>query len=131
MPQQEIEIILTRQLASYLAMPIIIVDPVGTLLFYNEPAEQILGMRFEETGEIPADVWMASTRITDEHGKPLAQEARPLVVALTEQRPTHCDVWLQGGDHVQQHIKITAFPLIGQAGRHLGAMAIFWEVEAL
>jgi hypothetical protein len=26
-----------RQLASYLAMPILLVDPVGTLLFYNEP----------------------------------------------------------------------------------------------
>jgi hypothetical protein len=87
-------------------------------------------MRFEETGEMLADAWMTTNIVTDEHGKPLAQEARPLVVALTERRPTHCDVWLQGGDHVRRHIKITAFPLIGQAGRHLGAMAIFWEVEA-
>ena len=39
MPQQEIEMILVRQLASYLAMPIFIVDPQGTLVFYNEPAE--------------------------------------------------------------------------------------------
>jgi hypothetical protein len=35
MAQKEIEVILTRQLASYLAMPIIIIDPLGTLLFYN------------------------------------------------------------------------------------------------
>ena len=34
MAQKEIEVILTRQLASYLAMPIIIMDSVGTLLFY-------------------------------------------------------------------------------------------------
>jgi PAS domain-containing protein len=46
MPQLEIEMILMRQLASYLAMPIFIVDPVGNLVFYNEPAESILGRRF-------------------------------------------------------------------------------------
>src|SRR5206468_1146467 len=32
--QQEIEVILTRQLATYLAVPVFIVDPEGTLLFY-------------------------------------------------------------------------------------------------
>ncbi len=35
-PQQEIEMILARQLASYLVMPIFVVDPAGTLVFYNE-----------------------------------------------------------------------------------------------
>jgi PAS domain-containing protein len=129
MAQKEIEVILTRQLASYLAMPIIIVDSVGTLLFYNEPAEQILGVRFEETGEIPADEWMNTTVITDAHGAPLPPEARPLIIALTERQPSHCDIWVQGRDHLRRHVEITAFPLIGQAGRHLGAMAVFWEVK--
>ncbi len=129
MAQKEIEVILTRQLASYLAMPIIIVDSSRTLLFYNEPAERILGMRFEETGEVPADEWMATTLVTDEGGTPLAPEMRPLMIAVTERRPTHGDMWFQGLDHVRRHIEITAFPLIGQAERHLGAMAIFWEVK--
>jgi len=129
MAQKEIEVILTRQLASYLAMPIIIVDSSRTLLFYNEPAERILGMRFEETGEVPADEWMTTTLVTDEGGTPLAPEMRPLMIAVTERRPTHGDMWLQGLDHVHRHIEITAFPLIGQAERHLGAMAIFWEVK--
>lgn len=35
MPQKAIELILTRQLASYLAMPIFLVDAAGTLVFYN------------------------------------------------------------------------------------------------
>ena len=55
MAQQEIEVILIRQLASYLAMPIVIVNPEGTLLFYNEPAEQLLAMRFEEQGELTGE----------------------------------------------------------------------------
>ena len=130
MAQKEIEVILTRQLASYLAMPIIIIDSVGTLLFYNESAEMILGRRFEETGELSADEWVQTLVVTDEQGTPLAPETRPLLIALTEQRPTHCDMWIEGLDHVRRHIEITAFPLIGQAGRHLGAVSIFWEVEA-
>ena|SRR5215510_14585376 len=129
MAQKEIEVILTRQLASYLAMPIIIIDSAGTLLFYNEPAEVILGRRFEETGELSVDEWMHALVMTDEQGTPLAPDTRPLLIALTERRPTHCDMWIQGLDHVRRHIEVTAFPLIGQAGGHLGAVGIFWEVE--
>ena len=40
MSQKEIEQILIRQLASYLAMAVLIVDADGNLVFYNEPAEQ-------------------------------------------------------------------------------------------
>ena len=129
MPQHEIEVILTRQLASYLTLPIFIVGSDGTLIFYNEPAEVILGMRFEETGELSADEWARALVVTDEHGTPLAREMRPMLMALTEQRPVHCEIWGQGWDHVRKRIEITAFPLIGQAGRQLGAVAIFWEAE--
>ena len=129
MAQKEIEVILTRQLASYLALPILIIDAAGTLLFYNEPAEGMLGMRFEETGELSADEWAHILVVTDEQGTPLAPETRPMLIALTEQRPVHCEIWGQGLDHVRKHVEITAFPLIGQAGRQLGAVAIFWEVK--
>ena len=54
MAQKEIEVILARQLAEYLTLPIFIVDPNGDLLYYNEPAEEILGSRFGETGPIAA-----------------------------------------------------------------------------
>src|SRR5215470_9204567 len=107
MAQKEIEVILARQLASYLATPIIIIDTAGTLVFYNEPAEVILGMRFEETGELSADEWAQLIVVTDEHGTPLAPETRPMLIALSEQRPTHCDMWLEGLDHVRRHIEIT------------------------
>ena len=50
-----IQIILTRQLAGYLSVPLFLVDPKGNLLFYNEPAEVILGRRFEETGALTAE----------------------------------------------------------------------------
>ena len=82
--QKEIELILARQLASYLAMPIFIVDPLGNLIYYNEPAEMILGRRFEETGEMPVEEWSTLFQPTDESGKPLAPKSLPLMVALTQ-----------------------------------------------
>ena len=45
--------ILARQLASSLAMPILLVDTDGTLIYYNEPAEAILDQRFEAPAGLP------------------------------------------------------------------------------
>ena len=57
MPSYEIEIILNRQLADCLSIPVFITDTKGNLIFYNEPAEELLGQRFEETGEMPVEEW--------------------------------------------------------------------------
>jgi PAS domain-containing protein len=129
MSQKEIEVILARQLSDYLAMPVFIVDPQGTLIFYNEPAERILGLRFEETGEMPAGEWATVFEPTDEAGQPLNPGRLPLIIALTERRPAHRDMWIRGLDSVLRHIEVTAFPLIGQAERFLGGIALFWEVK--
>ena len=128
MSQQEIEMILVRQLSSYLAMPIFIVDPEGTLVFYNEPAELILGRRFEETGAMPMQEWATIFEPTDEHGVPIIPTGLPLAITLTERRPAHRRFWIRGLDMVQRQIEATSLPLIGQAERYLGAVAIFWEV---
>ena len=127
MPQKAIEVILTRQLASYLAMPIFILDPGGTLVFFNEPAERILGKRFEETGEMPAEEWSTVFAPTDDQGSPLAPHTIPLMVTLTKQRPAHGVLWIKGLDGVRRRIETMAIPLLGSAGRDLGALAIFWE----
>lgn len=127
MAQKEIEIILARHLASYMMMPIFIVDPAGNLLYYNEPAELILGMRYDETGEMPLMEWSTRFKPTDRAGAPLAPEQLPLVVALTEKHPASSDFWIHGFDQALRHIQVTAFPLVGQANRFLGAVAFFWE----
>jgi PAS domain-containing protein len=129
MSQREIEIILIRQLASCLVMPMFIVDTDGTLVFYNEPAEAILGRRFDETGEMPPLEWAAVWAPTDEQGKSLPAEELPLWIALNEKRPSHMQLWIRGLDQVRRHIGALAFPLTGQAERHLGAVVIFWELE--
>lgn len=42
-----------KQLAAHLALPVFIVDAESTLVLYDEPAEAVLGCRYEETGEMP------------------------------------------------------------------------------
>jgi PAS domain-containing protein len=123
-----IQLILARQLASCLAMPILIVDTEGRLIFYNEPAEAILNQRFEETGEIAADTWSTLFALADEERKPIAQEDRPTMMALSERRPFSRTVWMQCGHRDWKHTSITAFPLIGEGGQFLGAQMVFWEV---
>ena len=61
-----IEIILNRQLADCLAIPVFITDTVGNLLFYNESAEHILGKRYEDTGEMKVEEWSTIFKSKDE-----------------------------------------------------------------
>ena len=128
--QREVEVILTRQLASYLATPVFVVDPDGVLLFYNEAAEKILGLRFEETGEMPAAEWATVFTPMSERGELLPPESLPLMIALTKNLPAHDRFWIRALDHKMHHIDVSAFPLFGQTNRFLGAFAIFWEVAA-
>lgn len=128
MPQQEVEIILSRHLAEYLAMPIFIVNPAGDLIFYNEPAEAILGQTYTETGIMSASEWSTIFQPFDGEGLLIPPQELPLMIALSERHPAHKLFWIRGLDGVAREIEVTAFPLIGQANRFLGAIAIFWEM---
>ena len=129
MGQHEIEVILTQHLASYLAMPVFLVDPGGNLVFYNEPAEKILGVRFDETGSMPAAEWATAFQPTGLDGTALAPSELPLVIALTQHKPAHGSMRILGLDGIQREIQVTAFPLIGQGNRILGGVAMFWQVS--
>ena len=129
MAQHEVELILVRQLAGYLTLPIFVVDPAGNLLYYNEPAELLLGLRYDETGEMPVEEWSTVFVPKDEHGEPLPQEALPLVRTLTRKIPQHGRMVIDGLDGAVRTLDVTALPLIGQHGRELGALAVFWEVD--
>jgi PAS domain-containing protein len=125
---KSIEIILARQLASCVAMPILLVDAQGTLIFYNEPAEAILNQRFEETGEIPADEWNRLVAVADEDRNPILPEDWPMRVARLQRRPVSRTVWTRSGNSEWRHLQVTAFPLVGEGNHMLGVMNIFWEI---
>jgi PAS domain-containing protein len=127
MPQHDIEIILLRQLASYLNVPILIVDPKGDLLFFNEAAEPILGRRFDETGSIRRGEWSALLKPADDDGAPVPREQQPLFIATEERRPAYRRGRIFGLDGVARQVEGIAIPLHRQGGHFLGAVGVFWE----
>jgi hypothetical protein len=127
--QHQVEVILLKQVASYLATPIFVVDGNGTLVYFNEPAEVLLGRRYDESGEMPASEWSTIFFPMDEDGSTIPPEELPLSIAITERKPAHGSMHIVGLDQIAHRISVTAFPLVGQHDRNLGAIAIFWEDE--
>jgi PAS domain-containing protein len=131
MPQQDVGLILMRQLASGLAVPTILFDDAGDLLFYNEAAAHLIGQPFEDAGdEITLGGQRSVFSLRDETGQPLPDDQVPLTVAMRERRPVHRMVWGRGFDGVDRLVEITAFPLLGGGGHLIGAVAMFWERKA-
>lgn len=90
-----VELILLRQVASYLDLPMFLVDADGRLLYFNEPAEPLLGLRFDDVGELAMADWLAAFRPRGEAGEEMAPAAVPLVVALHEARAVHVRVLIR------------------------------------
>lgn len=127
---QPIELILMRELADHLATPIFIVKPNGDLLFYNEPAEKLLGSRFDETGMMLFQEWATVFTPTDDAGNPIPPNELPLAIAVQQQKPAQGVMSISGLDGARRKLMVAAIPLTGQWGEQLGAAAIFWEIEA-
>ena len=129
MSAYEIEIILSRQLADCLSEAVFIVDPEGTLIFYNEPAEEILGKKYQDTGPMPVSEWSTSFFPHDEDGKEILPEELPLVKTLRNQMPAHKTFWIKSLIGKSTRISLTSIPIIGRSKHFSGAMAIFWNNE--
>jgi PAS domain-containing protein len=127
MAQRDVGLNIMRQLASGLAVPTLIADETGDLLFFNEPAEFLLGQRFDEIGDMERGEFTRSFALRDEEGNELAEDQVPLTVAMRERRAVHRRVSGRGFDGVDRKVEITAFPLLGAGGHLIGGVAMFWE----
>ncbi len=122
----DIEIILSRQWADCLSMPVFIVDPQGTLLFYNEPAENILGRRFSDTGTMSVEEWSTMFQPYDDEMKVLKPGDLPLVPTISGKEPAHGSFWIRNLIGHSYKLAVTSFPIVGRGNRFSGAIAIFW-----
>ncbi|MGA9270336.1 MAG: hypothetical protein WBV45_06915 [Lutimonas sp.] len=129
MSSREIEVILSRQWADSLSTAVFIVDPEGNLIFYNERAEALLDMRYDETGVMPVAEWSSIFTPKDDAGNILPSEELPLVKTLTVQQPAHGEFWIRSLKGVDYKISVTSFPIMGRPDRFLGAIAIFWKMK--
>ena len=127
MSQQSLELILARQFADSMNMAVFLVDPEGNMLFYNEAAEGILGIRFAETGSMAMKEWLSFFAPSDAKGNLIPPEEIPLVETLNTQQPAHGSLFLEVKSDKRVHITITSIPIEGKPDRYLGAMALFWK----
>lgn len=128
--QRNLLLILAREFASKLATPAFVSDADGNLVFYNEPAEQLLGRTFAEAGEVAAEEWASLYTVEELDGTPTPLERNPGGVALLERRPAHSRLRITGLDGVRREIQATAFPLMSTPDDLVGMVAFFWEAPA-
>lgn len=131
MAVHDLEIILTRQLADSLSVPVFITDTEGTLLFFNEPAEKILGRKYTMTGAMPVEVWSNLFIPQYKNGKRVPRIELPLVKALTYCQPAQGELWIENLEGKRFSLSVTSFPLLGRSKRFMGTVTIFWENEIL
>jgi PAS domain-containing protein len=125
--QKSLPLILAREFAANLATPLVLMDAKGRLVFFNEPAEQIIGQTHAEVGELGPDEWGRLFEVERIDGTPVEIGKTPAGVTLTERRPAHDTLAFTTVDGVRHEIAVTAFPLLGRAEELLGVVSVFWE----
>lgn len=125
--QQDIVLILVRDLAAKLATPMFLADAEGKIVYYNEAAEQILGRRFKEGASVSPEDWIRLLQPSGLDGTPLRLEEVPPGVALTHQRPDHRQLRIRGLDGVERTVAATGLPLLTSAQHFVGLLAVFWQ----
>jgi len=128
MAEETTELRVMRQLASYLAMPIFVQDLEGNLVYFNEPAEPILGRRFDETGRLSLEELWEIFRPSDANGRSMVFEDTPLVDVRTNGEPVHLTFRMRGMDGIARHVEATVIPLTNREGTIVGSFAVFWEL---
>ena len=126
MPQRAVELILARQLASGIAVPVLLVDGRGDMIYINEPAEAVFGRRFDEIDSLPLAQRAAILSPRDRDGQPRPADQLPGVRAIRERRPVHDAFWINGLDGRPRATESTAIPLQGVEETVVGALVFIW-----
>jgi PAS domain-containing protein len=126
---KDVVLILARELAANIATPMLVLDAVGTMVFYNESAEDVLGAPFSQIGETSAIDWDQRWPTTYPDGEPMSLLEGPLSGVINERKPAHGSIRVQGLDGKWHGIEATVYPLFASAERFVGAVAVFWEEE--
>jgi PAS domain-containing protein len=124
--QRHIALILARDLAANLATAMLVADAEGDLVFFNEPAELILGRPFAEAQMTTADLARAF-RPVDAAGQPVPAGDLPLATAFRTGIPSRGAFWIDAADGRKRHLEVVGVPLFARADQLVGGLAMFWE----
>jgi PAS domain-containing protein len=123
-----LELILARNLLTNISTPAFLADHRGGLLFYNEAAESLLGMPFQEARDMDPEGWRARFGPFDSARERIPFEEEPTTIALREGRPVHAPLYIRSADGEVHHIEVSAFPLASNQ-ETTGVIGIFWRTK--
>ncbi len=124
---KSLPLILARELAANLATPMFLIDAGGTLVYYNDAAEGLIGRSFGEQGEISAGQFGEMLQLTEPDGTPVRRRDTPAGVAFFQRCPSHRVLQATGYDGVRRTVEVTAYPLFGTTDEMHGVVTVFWE----
>jgi PAS domain-containing protein len=126
--QKPLELILARNLIANISAPAFLADHRATLVFYNEAAGALLGVPFEQAGNMDREEWAARFGPFDGAGERIPFEDVPLTIALRERRPVHAPLDIRSANGEVHRIEVTAIPLASDE-EVTGAIGIFWPTK--
>jgi PAS domain-containing protein len=125
---RSLPLILARELAANLATPMFLIDAEGTLVFYNEAAELMLGKTYTEMGPVTANDFGDMLQLENLDGEPLRKRDSPPGIAFMQREPAHSTLLATTLDgNRRARFEITAYPLFGRTGDMHGVLTVFWE----
>jgi PAS domain-containing protein len=124
--QRHIALILAKDLAANVASAMLLVDADGDLVFFNEPAERILGRPYAEAQMSRAE--LAKTfKPVNAAGEPIPLRDLPLAEAFRSGVPSHGRLRIEAVDGAVRDLEVIGVPLFAQADQLVGGLAVFWE----
>jgi PAS domain-containing protein len=121
-------LILARELAANVATPYLVLDAAGTLVYFNERAERIIGASPAEVGELPEQEWRTRFQVERPDGTPVPGEETPSARARRELRPVQDTLFYTWEDGRRMMLSVTATPLLGREDELVGVFLLFWEL---
>jgi PAS domain-containing protein len=122
-------LILAREFAANVAVPIFLVDPDNTLIYYNDAAIVAFGKPFSHAGELTSGQWSPKFHPTRPDGSPYDRDDMPIVIALTEHRPAHGVHQVTSPEGERVLVEFSCMPLFSTPEEFVGVMVSFWPAE--
>ena len=128
---RSLPLILARELAANLATPMFLLDELGTLVFFNDAAELMIGKTYSEVGAITGADFGDLLNIEYEDGTAMRKRDSPVGIAFNQRQPAHHRLVATPLGGVGKHTwEVTAYPLFGRTGDMHGVLTVFWEADS-
>ena len=127
--QRNLVLILARAFAAQLATAVFLLDPEGTIIYYNEAAEELTGRPYIEGAGLTIDEWMTRTRPRDAGGVDVGVQDLPLGTTMLKQEPAHGIVVFRTADGVDRRVETASFPLFAHTEDFVGSFSVVWPIE--